>query len=408
MVHPDNISSKPDFRVIIAGGRDFNDYALLKAKCDNILAEKTATHRIVIVSGAARGADSLGERYAREHGYTLDSHPADWNTHGKSAGYVRNAQMANSAEALIAFWDGHSRGTKHMIDTSVRNGLSVRTILYANQITKNNMEVKQQSHSDIDYLIDEDKNEVIVEADDIETAELCRIGKAMGGQLSTTKNGRIMFTFNTLQEGHHFGSTMVELAKARAIGNKNLADKILEKAYSSNKQSSHSSQDTKLESLKNKVSQYAIEHITGKGSHSGIAWFRDSFNEYCDAIGANEFNPDDISFELDDLVENLKKASWVAEIAGKPADKRTTADIDRVVNDFICEYWLMQPEEVTTKNVADVLKVADPLSHRHLVGQKIAIDCIHALNQEQLQQLDAVLRDLEKNPNLGKTNELKI
>ena len=156
------------------------------------------------------------------------------------------------------------------------------------------------------------------------------------------------------------------------------------------------------------MSQYAIEHITGKGSHCGIAWFRDFFNEYCDAIGANEFNPDDISFELDDLVENLKKASWVAEIAGKPADKRTTADIDRVVKDFICEYWPMRPEEVTTKNVADVLKVADPLSHRHLVGQKIAIDCIHALNQEQLQQLDAVLRDLEKNPNLGKTNELKI
>ena len=163
-----------------------------------------------------------------------------------------------------------------------------------------------------------------------------------------------------------------------------------------------------IEELKSQTAQYAIEHITGKGMHTGIAWFRDSFNEYCDAIGANEFNPDDISFELDDLVENLKKASWVAEIAGKPADKRTTADIDRVVNDFICEYWLMQPEEVTTKNVADVLKVADPLSHRHLVGQKIAIDCIHALNQEQLQQLDAVLRDLEKNPNLGKTNELKI
>ena len=68
-----------DFRVIIAGGRDFNDYALLKAKCDTILAEKAATRRIVIVSGAARGADSLGERYAREHGYALDSHPADWN-----------------------------------------------------------------------------------------------------------------------------------------------------------------------------------------------------------------------------------------------------------------------------------------------------------------------------------------
>ena len=155
-----------------------------------------------------------------------------------------------------------------------------------------------------------------------------------------------------------------------------------------------------IEKLQKQTVQYAIEHITGKGSHSGIAWFRDSFNEYCDAIGANEFNPDDISFELDDLVENLKKASWVADIAGKPADQRTTEDIDRVVNDFICEHWLMQPEEVTTKHVADVLKVANPLSHRHLLAQKVAIDCIHALNHEQLQQLDKVLDELVKNPNV--------
>lgn len=160
-----------------------------------------------------------------------------------------------------------------------------------------------------------------------------------------------------------------------------------------------------IEELKSQTAQYAVEYITGKGMHTGLAWLRDSFNELCEVMGANEFNPDDISFELDDLVENLKKASWVAEIAGKPADKRTTADIDRVVNDFICEYWLMQPEEVTTKNVADVLKVADPLSHRHLVGQKIAIDCIHALNQEQLQQLDKVLDDIVKNP---KVEQIKI
>ena len=159
-----------------------------------------------------------------------------------------------------------------------------------------------------------------------------------------------------------------------------------------------------IEQLKEQTAQYAIEHITGKGMHTGIAWFRDSFNELCEAMGANEFNPDDISFELDDLVDNLKKAPWVAEVASKSADSRTTEEIDRVVNDFICEYWLMQPEEVTTKNVADVLKVADPLSHRHLVGQKVAIDCIHALDKEQLQRLDCVLRDLEMNPNLGQSN----
>ena len=97
----------------------------------------------------------------------------------------------------------------------------------------------------------------------------------------------------------------------------------------------------------------------------------------------------------------------MADIAGKPADQCTTEDIDRIVNDFICEYWLTRPEEVTTKDVADVLKVADPLSKRHLIGQKVAIDCIHALNQEQLHRLDEILRDLEKNPDLGRAKGIK-
>ena len=118
--------------MIIAGGRDFNDYALLKAKCDTILAEKTATHRIVIVSGAARGADSLGERYAREYGYTLDSHPADWNRHGRAAGPIRNEEMAEVSDALIAFWDGKSRGTFNMIKTARKTGLSVHVIPFTN------------------------------------------------------------------------------------------------------------------------------------------------------------------------------------------------------------------------------------------------------------------------------------
>lgn len=118
------------FRVIIAGGRDFNDYPLLKAKCDNILAEKTATHRIIVVSGAAKGADSLGEQYAREKGYTIEQYPADWNTHGRAAGPIRNAQMANSADALIAFWDGQSKGTKSMINIAKTKGLGVRVISY--------------------------------------------------------------------------------------------------------------------------------------------------------------------------------------------------------------------------------------------------------------------------------------
>ena len=118
------------FRVIIAGGRDFNDYLLLRAKCDNILAGKAASHRIVIISGAARGADSLGEKYANEKSYTIERYSADWNTHGKAAGPIRNAQMANSADALIAFWDGQSHGTKSMINIARNKGLLVRVINY--------------------------------------------------------------------------------------------------------------------------------------------------------------------------------------------------------------------------------------------------------------------------------------
>ncbi len=164
--------------------------------------------------------------------------------------------------------------------------------------------------------------------------------------------------------------------------------------------------EQKIQNLQQQTAQYAIEHITGNGQHTGIAWLRDSFNELTEAMGASEWKPEDIGFELNDIVDNLKKESWVAEIAAKPAVQRTTDDIDRVVNDFICKYWLMKPEEVTTKDVADILKVADPLSHRHLVAQKVAIDCIHALDNDQLKQLDGILDEICKNPNIGKSVKL--
>ena len=119
-----------DFRAIIDGGGGYNDCANRKTKCDNILAEKATTHQIIIVSGTARGADSLGEKYAQEHSYTIEQYPADWNTHGKAAGPIRNAQMANSADALIAFWDGKSHGTQSMINIAKAKGLLVRVINY--------------------------------------------------------------------------------------------------------------------------------------------------------------------------------------------------------------------------------------------------------------------------------------
>ncbi|MCP6682939.1 DUF2493 domain-containing protein [Bacillus nakamurai] len=116
-------------KVVVAGGRDFNDYDLLRCKLDSALRNRQ-NEKIVIVSGKARGADSLGERYARERGYEISEHPADWDKFGKAAGYIRNKEMAEEADALMAFWDGKSRGTKHMIDLAKKNGLKIAIVYY--------------------------------------------------------------------------------------------------------------------------------------------------------------------------------------------------------------------------------------------------------------------------------------
>jgi hypothetical protein len=113
------------FRVIVAGSRGFNDLALLSSRLDFLLQYKQHAC-IVIVSGTARGADSLGEEYARSRNYLIDQHPADWERYGKRAGYIRNEEMARNADALVAFWDGKSRGTGHMIEIAKRHNLPYR------------------------------------------------------------------------------------------------------------------------------------------------------------------------------------------------------------------------------------------------------------------------------------------
>lgn len=118
------------FRVIIAGGRDFDDYPYLKQKCDALLRDKKRERPIVILSGKCSGADRLGERYAKEQGFEIDPYPADWTRYGASAGPRRNRQMAAKADALIAFHDGRSRGTKNMIEEAEARRLSVRVCLY--------------------------------------------------------------------------------------------------------------------------------------------------------------------------------------------------------------------------------------------------------------------------------------
>lgn len=120
----------PSFRVIIAGSRGFQDFQALSAYTDKMLSRKAQESQITIISGHCPGPDLMGEEYARLKGYAVEIHPADWKTYGRAAGPIRNKEMALCADALIAFWDGHSRGTKNMIDEARAAGIPVRIYQY--------------------------------------------------------------------------------------------------------------------------------------------------------------------------------------------------------------------------------------------------------------------------------------
>lgn len=123
-------ANRPEFRIIVAGSRNFKNYELLKYRLDGMLKAKIKTHKIVIVSGGARGADSLGEQYAQEHGFEIRQYLADWENKGKSAGYIRNAKMAANADALMLFWDGESPGSRHMLNLAEKKKLAIRVEIY--------------------------------------------------------------------------------------------------------------------------------------------------------------------------------------------------------------------------------------------------------------------------------------
>ena len=108
----------------IVGSRTFTDYQRLKEVCDDML-----TSDDVIVSGGAKGADSLGARYADENGLEKLIFLPDWDKHGRGAGFVRNKIIVENSELLIACWDGKSRGTADSIKHAERKGIEIIYIM---------------------------------------------------------------------------------------------------------------------------------------------------------------------------------------------------------------------------------------------------------------------------------------
>jgi hypothetical protein len=107
-------------KVIIAGSRTIREYQWVQDAVQDSGFSITE-----VVSGGAGGVDRLGERYAFDLDIPLKRFPADWGKHGKAAGPIRNGQMAEYAEALIAIHDGESRGTADMIRQAEKAGLLV-------------------------------------------------------------------------------------------------------------------------------------------------------------------------------------------------------------------------------------------------------------------------------------------
>lgn len=110
-------------KYIIAGSREFTDFELM----EKVLKEFEISE---IVCGGARGADLLGKMYGEKYNIPVKMFPANWDKFGNKAGPIRNIEMAEYADALIAFWDGKSTGTKHMINESNRRKLYTTVIKY--------------------------------------------------------------------------------------------------------------------------------------------------------------------------------------------------------------------------------------------------------------------------------------
>ena len=113
-------------RIVIAGCRDYTDYDEAKKYIDFCISRIKNQYTLIFLSGGCRGADMLGERFAKENEYEIEYYPAELDKYGMSAGPKRNMKMAEACDYVICFWDGKSRGTKSMIESARKLGKQVK------------------------------------------------------------------------------------------------------------------------------------------------------------------------------------------------------------------------------------------------------------------------------------------
>lgn len=117
-------------KLIVAGGRDFVDTQVMITVLMDLVEKGKIDPNPELVCGMARGADILAFRLWKAENMQIHVFRAEWDTYGKSAGFRRNKEMGEFADAAVCFWDGKSKGTKHMIDTMNRLNKPVYVVRY--------------------------------------------------------------------------------------------------------------------------------------------------------------------------------------------------------------------------------------------------------------------------------------
>ena len=113
-------------RVVVAGSREYLNYTEAEKFIDACISKIKNEYELIFISGGCRGADKLGERYAKEHNFKIEYYLAEWDKYGKKAGIMRNEIMAKRGDFVICFWDGKSKGTKSMIRYAEENQKPLR------------------------------------------------------------------------------------------------------------------------------------------------------------------------------------------------------------------------------------------------------------------------------------------
>ncbi|PJR03140.1 DUF2493 domain-containing protein [Avrilella dinanensis] len=121
-------------KLAIIGSRGFTDYDFLKKSVSDFLKRNSlvCTH---IVSGGAKGADTLASQYAMEHQLEMIVFKPDWKQYGKRAGFIRNTTIIENADVVIAFWDGNSSGTKDAIMKAIALNKRTKIKIYKQNIS---------------------------------------------------------------------------------------------------------------------------------------------------------------------------------------------------------------------------------------------------------------------------------